>query len=136
MPQGVQQALRVEPNDPFLGGVLDVVEPAPRVQHGSVRRLREPLVDLEKIVRESFYHPDFKGRSSIKRVLPAPVPEMTYEGLAIGDGDDASALFARMARGEKTEEECAEIQTNLLRYCKQDTLGMVRVHQALARQVT
>jgi len=93
------------------------------------------LVDLEKIVRENFYHPDFKGRSSIKRVLPALVPAMTYAGLAIGDGDDASALFARMARGEKTEAECAEIRANLLRYCKQDTLGMVRVHQALARRV-
>jgi len=60
---------------------------------------------------------------------------MTYEGLAIGDGDDASALFARMARGEKTAAECAEIRANLLRYCQQDTLGMVRVHQALARQL-
>ena len=57
---------------------------------------------------------------------------MTYEGLAIGNGDDASALFARMARGEKTAAECAEIRAHLLEYCKQDTLGMVKVHQALA----
>jgi Domain of unknown function(DUF2779) len=95
----------------------------------------ERLVDLEKIVRENVYHPEFRGRSSIKRVLPTLVPDMTYDDLPIGDGGEALALFARMARGQKTEEECAEIRTNLLRYCKQDTLGMVRVHQALARQV-
>jgi hypothetical protein len=55
-----------------------------------------------------------------------------YKDLPINNGSDASALFARMVRGERSEEECREIRENLLAYCKQDTLAMVEVQRALA----
>ena len=39
----------------------------------------ERLVDLHKIIRDNYYHPDFHGSTSIKKVLPILVPEMSYD---------------------------------------------------------
>lgn len=89
------------------------------------------LVDLEVVIRNGYYHPDFRGSYSIKRVLPVLVPDLTYEGLAIADGDAAVAQFARMALGQYDTEEVAVIRKQLLNYCALDTLAMVRLHQRL-----
>jgi predicted RecB family nuclease len=89
------------------------------------------LFDLEVAIRNGYYHPDFRGSYSIKRVLPVLVPDLTYEGLPIGDGDTAVAQFARMALGQYDTEEVAVIRRQLLDYCALDTLAMVRLHQRL-----
>ena len=47
------------------------------------------IIDLEMIIKKNFYHPDFHGSTSIKRTLPALVPEMSYEELEISNGDEA-----------------------------------------------
>ncbi len=44
------------------------------------------LVDLLRIITEYVYYPDFKGSYSIKTVLPALVPDLSYKGLAIANG--------------------------------------------------
>jgi len=89
------------------------------------------LYDLEKVFRESFYHPDFHGKTSIKQTLPALVPGMNYEGLEIGNGSDAIAAFAYMAMDRYSEDEMEKVRKDLLLYCKQDTLAMVRLHGKL-----
>ena len=96
--------------------------------------IRARLFDLLPIVRKHFYHPAFHGSYSIKAVLPALVPAMSYSGLAIADGDTAAVKFAKMARGCYSPEECAVIRRNLLTYCEQDTRAMVEVHRALLQQ--
>ncbi|MBU0953271.1 MAG: RNA polymerase subunit sigma [Nanoarchaeota archaeon] len=53
------------------------------------------------------------------------------EGMEIGDGDAASAVFARIAMGRYPEEEAKRLLGLLREYCKQDTLAMVRLHEAL-----
>jgi len=93
----------------------------------------ERLFDLEALIKGNCYHPEFRGMSSIKRTLPALVPGMGYDSLSIGSGEDASALFARMARGERSWSECGKMRNGLLKYCGQDTLAMVRLVQALRR---
>ncbi|MHC4956572.1 MAG: DUF2779 domain-containing protein, partial [Planctomycetota bacterium] len=68
---------------------------------GDALRARVVLLhDLCATIGSGYYHPDFHGSFSIKKTLPVLVPDMTYEGLAIGDGGAAMAAFARMARGE------------------------------------
>jgi hypothetical protein len=57
---------------------------------------------------------------------------MSYSGLEIADGGTAMTVFARAALGQYSAAEWAAIRRNLLTYCGQDTLAMVRVHQALA----
>ena len=90
------------------------------------------LFDLEKAFKEGYYNPGFRGRTSIKRTLPALVPDMNYESLEIGEGDTAIAAFARMARNEcDSQHEEDTIRQALSSYCKQDTLAMVKLHEKL-----
>jgi hypothetical protein len=96
-----------------------------------LEEILDRLVDLLRIVTEYVYHPDFKGSYSIKKVLPALVPELSYKGLAVADGDTAIMRFARMARGEITGADIWPTRSHLLEYCKLDTLAMLRLHEKL-----
>jgi Domain of unknown function(DUF2779) len=89
------------------------------------------LFDLEVVIRRGYYHPRFRGSYSIKRVLPVLVPELSYQGLPIGDGDTAVAKFARMALGQYSSEDAAEIRQQLLTHCHLDTLAMAELHRRL-----
>ncbi len=97
--------------------------------------LLERMIDLEVIIRKNFYHPDFHGSTSIKRTLPVLVPAITYEGMEIGDGDSAMAAFAYLALGKYNEEESTDVINNLVIYCGQDTLAMVKLHEKLVENV-
>lgn len=90
------------------------------------------LFDLEKIIKNGFYHPNFHGSTSIKKTLPAIVPEMSYEGLGIANGDNAMAAFALMALEQVNKEDMQLIRKDLLKYCKQDTYAMVKLHSKLS----
>jgi len=93
--------------------------------------LRKRIVDLEAIIRREYYHPSFHGSTSIKVTLPALVPDMSYRGLRIADGDSAAAAFAYLAMGKDRYPETT--RKNLLRYCQQDTLAMVKLHEKLVQ---
>jgi hypothetical protein len=56
---------------------------------------------------------------------------MTYEGMAVGDGGAAVARFARMAQGRCDWAEREATCRDLLAYCGQDTMAMVRLHERL-----
>jgi len=94
----------------------------------------ERLVDLHKIIRDNYYHPDFHGSTSIKKVLPVLAPDMSYDGLEIAEGDSAMAAFAYMARGRYDETEVNSIRKHLLEYCKQDTEAEVNVFEQLVTE--
>jgi predicted RecB family nuclease len=95
------------------------------------------LFDLKKAIKDNFYHPAFGGSFSIKDVLPALAPDLSYDDLEISDGQDASAEIARlMLRGGEMEPaERQELRQNLLAYCKVDTLAMVRLLEVLRELV-
>ena len=114
------------------GVIKELIELYPELSE-ELNHIIERLVDLEKIIRENYYHPDFHGRTSLKITLPVLVPEMTYEGMGIADGETASTYFALMALGKYTDEEVEKIKKNLLIYCKQDTLAMVEIHKKLLK---
>ncbi len=85
------------------------------------------LVDLHKIIRECYYHPGFHGSYSIKKVLPVLVEGLGYDNMEIGEGMDASAVFAYMAKGKYDREEVGRLRDSLLEYCGLDTEAMVRL---------
>lgn len=89
------------------------------------------LVDLYKIIRENYYHPEFHGSYSIKKVLPVLVPGLGYDDLAIGNGLDASAQYAYMSKGRYSSEEVGRIRGELKLYCGIDTEAMVRLCEEL-----
>jgi predicted RecB family nuclease len=88
-------------------------------------------VDLEKIVSEHVYFEAFKGKTSIKVVLPALVPAMSYKDLLIADGTAAATGFRRMLDPNTSKDEAASLRSALLAYCCQDTLAMVEIYRAL-----
>lgn len=45
--------------------------------------------DLEDLFKAAYVDIAFGGSTSIKRVLPVVVPELSYEGMEIGDGTAA-----------------------------------------------
>ncbi|EKD63008.1 MAG: hypothetical protein ACD_51C00365G0002 [uncultured bacterium] len=86
------------------------------------------IFDLMEIFSKQYYvHPEFKGRYSIKKVLPVIVPELSYKNLEIQKGDIASLKWFGIARGEITGAEKDTIFKNLLKYCHLDTLAMVEI---------
>ena len=88
------------------------------------------LFDLLPVVRNGYYHPDFRGSFSIKNVLPALVPGMGYHDLAVADGQTAAARYVR-ALVSADPQERQRIFDDLRAYCARDTLAMVKLRQAL-----
>jgi CRISPR/Cas system-associated exonuclease Cas4 (RecB family) len=90
------------------------------------------LFDLQKVFTEYFYHPGFAGSTSIKVTLPI-LTELKYDDLKVQGGDDASAHFAQMMRGEIVADEIEGVRGSLLEYCKRDTLAMVSLHDSVLK---
>lgn len=97
---------------------------------GPIAAIVDRLFDLEKVVK-GYLHPGFRGRTSIKKVLPVLDPGNGYDGMEVSGGEDAAALFGFMWVGETAAEEQARQRSHLLEYCKLDTLAMVTVHRRL-----
>ena len=115
----------------FEKGVLkDLAEFLP--QHRKrLNAVIDGLVDLmDPFRRREVYHWKMAGSYSLKSVLPVLVPDMSYERLAIRDGEMASEAYFTMGDiGDA--EELRKLRDALLEYCRQDTLGLVRLLEKL-----
>jgi CRISPR/Cas system-associated exonuclease Cas4 (RecB family) len=89
------------------------------------------LVDLYKIIKANYYHPEFHGSFSLKSVLPAIIPEMGYENLAVQEGREAGIEYMRMLDSATPPEDKEKIKNDLLKYCGHDTLAMVKIRERL-----
>jgi len=90
------------------------------------------FVDLEKIIKAHLKHPDFRGRTSLKVVLPALCPEgCSYDGLDIADGGAATIAYRRFVDAALDEAEAKAVFSDLRIYCGIDTEAMVWIHDAL-----
>ena len=96
-----------------------------------INRIQSRVWDLLPVVRNDVYHPAFAGSYSIKNVLPALVPGMTYDGMEVADGTDAGLAWEALVRGELDQAERDRIRKALLDYCCQDTLALVRLVEML-----
>lgn len=86
------------------------------------------LWDIADPFRKGHYlHPSFKGSWSIKSVLPALVPDLSYEGLAITNGKDAQVAYLNLLSGKLDGSAAKSLRDALRAYCAQDSLGMVRL---------
>ena len=113
----------------FEDGRLKELAAAFPERASELEEVRSRLIDLLPIVRENVYHPEFGGSFSLKAVLPALVPGLNYEDLAIRNGGEAMAVLARlMTEGEaRPVEERRKVREDLLAYCERDTFAMVRL---------
>jgi len=92
--------------------------------------LVERTIDLEDIFKGGYVDIAFGGSTSIKKVLPVIVPDLTYEGLTVANGTDAMVAFVEMismAPGAKRNK----LRDEMLSYCKLDTLAMLRIFEKM-----
>ncbi len=105
-------------------------------QHAAVlRSINEKMFDLEEIFTKNLYaHYGFKGKTSIKYILPVLVPELSYKTLSIQKGDHASERWEHMMKLTTSVEEKEQIKQDLLEYCKMDTWAMVMIYKHLVQE--
>ena len=90
-------------------------------------RLKDLMVPFQE---KWYYSPAMRGSYSIKNVLPALVPDMSYESLEIKEGGTASLIYYQMVQGT-FPGDTEHTKKQLLEYCKMDTLAMVRILEVL-----
>ena len=98
---------------------------------GRIEGIQHRLFDLLPVVRNHVYHPAFAGSYSLKSVLPALVPDLTYEGMQVANGQDAGLAWESLVHGGLDSHERDRIRTALLDYCGQDTLALVALLERL-----
>ena len=90
------------------------------------------VIDLMDIfTNQHFIHPKFKGKTSIKYILPVLAPDLSYKALDIKEGATASNTWNQIVSGELTKEEALEKTKQLLTYCELDTYAMYRIWKYL-----
>ncbi|EGK8058490.1 DUF2779 domain-containing protein [Campylobacter lari] len=104
----------------------------------------EHLLNIEKNIKDlmipfqnkDFYHYKMQGSYSIKKVLPALIPDMeqAYNDLdLIHNGSEAMQSFEAMQNMDENERKA--YRQALLEYCKLDTLAMVKILKHLEELV-
>jgi hypothetical protein len=119
-------------NQSFESGVLASLAHRFPQQKLTVNNAQERLWDLCPVIRSQTYHIDYGGSFSLKDVLPALVPEMTYDGMGVSAGDQAGVVWDAVIHGRLSQDETKKAKEDLLAYCQQDTLGMARLLGVLA----
>ena len=95
--------------------------------------MNDRIVDLLPVAQKFFYCPSQQGSWSIKRVLPAVVPELRYDQLeGVQNGGAAMAAYLGAIDPATTPKRKAEIEAQLRAYCKLDTYAMVRLFQVFS----
>lgn len=96
-----------------------------------IKKINERFIDLLDIFKNfHYYNPNQQGSCSIKKVLPSILPEFTYEGLEISNGDSASIEYFKTLTSKKDN---SKVFNALLEYCELDTLAMVKILEELER---
>ena len=93
----------------------------------SIQAVLPRIKDLMDPFKNGWYYAaEMNGSNSIKSVLPALVPELGYDDLAIQEGGTASLRFGQLSAGH-FGGDVAQLRADLLAYCRMDTLAMVKV---------
>ncbi len=92
-----------------------------------INRVKDLMMPFQK---KYYYTYKMQGSYSIKSVLPALIPELSYESLEINEGGLASTAYESLYY-ETDLMKIAETRNNLLQYCKMDTFAMIRLLEKL-----
>lgn len=118
-----------------IGRLFELIKVVPD-KEAEILALIERVWDLEMIFDKGLYvHKDFRGSTSIKKVLPVFCPEISYDNFEINNGALASVQYLKMISPNTTEDEKLKIKTNLELYCKQDSYAMYVIFKKLFKEV-
>jgi len=120
-------------NQAFEKGVLrDLATAFPDLASAIETRLANVRDLMLPFKRRDVYRWPMQGSYSIKKVLPALVPDLSYEGLNVADGQMAMLAWHEMGATDDPERVAA-IRRALLEYCRLDTWAMVRILEELKK---
>jgi hypothetical protein len=118
-------------NQTFEKGVLrNLAELFPELDEAIEERLENVCDLMVPFRRRDVYRWPMLGSYSIKAVLPAMVPELSYAGMEIADGMAAMQAYRDMCALE-SGDELDRLREAMLEYCRLDTWGMVEILNAL-----
>lgn len=83
-----------------------------------------------------FVDKDFFGSASIKYVLPALLPELSYKGLNIQNGEQAQRIWMETVLKNKNSNLKDKIFEGLKKYCGLDTYAMYAIYQYLVKAIS
>lgn len=89
----------------------------------------------EPFEKRHLFHYSQKGSTSLKKVLPAWT-NISYEGMAIGNGNSAGEEFEKLASPFISTKEKNQIKRDLRKYCGQDTYALFALLQVLQKIVS
>ncbi len=90
------------------------------------------LYDLMDVFKKQYYvHKDFRGSTSIKKILPVLAPELSYEKLGIKEGGTAAESWNKITTGNISVEQKEKIKKDLLVYCGLDSYAMYAIWKVL-----
>jgi predicted RecB family nuclease len=95
-----------------------------------IKQIQSRVLDLLPVIRNHVYHPAFAGSYSLKAVLPALLPEMTYEGMEIANDTDAGVAWEAFTK-TTDQGERERIKKALSEYRALDTLALLRLVERL-----
>ncbi|MBX3061137.1 MAG: DUF2779 domain-containing protein, partial [Anaerolineae bacterium] len=117
-------------NIPFERGVLHhLAEQFPEYS-SRLREMADRLWDQLPIFRQHYRDYRFGKSNSLKAILPVAAPALSYEQLAVQNGEQAQVVWEQMIREEDTAVK-EQLADQLRAYCHLDTLAMVEIHHVL-----
>jgi hypothetical protein len=110
-----------------LGRIKELADRYPELQR-PLRAINARIFDLLKVAEQYYYNPIQQGSWSIKSVLPAIAPDLSYEALdGVQDGRMAMEAYLKAVHQQTSQTRKDEIREQLLAYCCLDTFAMVRL---------
>lgn len=98
----------------------------------AMEAINDRVVDLMIPFKLKWYDdPRFNGSASIKQVLPVVCPHLSYKELGIQEGGSAQRLWMEAILDETRTDQKDQILSDLIEYCKLDTLAMVEIFRCL-----
>jgi hypothetical protein len=97
--------------------------------------ISDRTIDLEDIFKGGYVDIAFGGSTSIKKVLPVIVPDLTYADMEVANGTDAMEAFTRLLEMPDGLDK-TKLQNEMLEYCKLDTLAMVEIFKKMEKYIS
>lgn len=114
-----------------LGRLKELAKQFPRKKK-RIQQIIDSTLDLmAPFQKRHIYSWKQQGSHSIKAVLPAFVKGMSYERMEIGDGGAAMEAYHEMCAIADDSKALGKKRKDLLEYCCQDTLAMVKLLEVI-----
>lgn len=94
--------------------------------------------DLMEIFKKGYYFDiSFKWSNSIKYILPALIPEMSYEWMSVPNGGIAMKLLDEIISGKLDDPQIKKQSLkDLLLYCGQDSYAMYKIYEKILSKLS